>query len=358
MYDHHGWEFIQNLVIRQNFERFFGGGNFQLEDPSFYFHTFLWMFLPWVVPLGWMLIKKIRRSHPVRRFLQRTDSSDKEGDTAPIMVVLWFVLPILLMSLGDTKQDRYIFFVFPAAALIAGQFIADYLDGALSERETKGYGIFNIVLTSLLAVALLWMTLFFFPFDSSVIYFLFAAVVLFVCVLSFVSYKKGFRVGTIISIALLLTLYHFLYTTHISPMIMQYQPFRGFAQDMKTLHVPDGPVYLYEKDCEIKQADKPSINFYSGRKVNIIWGQRPEIPTEGAAAGGGAYIIVAENLVPRLKEAGYDIRILSIRKHYDIITPTRREFLFARTRHETIDRYLLAYITRASVEPTTKDLTK
>jgi 4-amino-4-deoxy-L-arabinose transferase-like glycosyltransferase len=330
MYRRHGWDFVQNLVIRQNIERFFGGESFRLEDPSFYLHTFLWMFLPWVVPLGWMLIKKlVAVCRPVGRFVRGMADSRDDSDTLPMLLVIWLILPIIVMSLAATKQDRYIFFVFPAAALIAAKFIRDYLEGDLSKKETKGYGIFNIVLASLLGITLFWMVFVFYPFDSAIASLFFCGVVVFICLICLFSFRTDFRVGTIVSVVLLMVFYNFLYTTHISPIIMQYQPFRGFAHDIEVLDIPAGPIILYETDEARRQNNKPSLNFYSGRKVIVTW---------------GAYMITSERLVPHLEEIGYEVTILSIRPHYDIITPTRREFLFAATRERAIDRYVLVHI--------------
>lgn len=66
MYRAHGSHYLYVLFIVQNFDRFGATNHAMKTDPFFFVHTFLWMFLPWVVALFWQLARgflELRRGH-------------------------------------------------------------------------------------------------------------------------------------------------------------------------------------------------------------------------------------------------------------------------------------------------------
>ncbi len=339
MYKAHGSQYLYTLFVVQNFKRFATTNYAGKSDPFFYFHTFLWLFLPWVVAMVWMLARDFSAFRKARFSLNKIDP----GDPAPGFVTIWLIAPIVLMSFSRTKLPQYVFFVLPAAALIAGRFITKYLGGEVSERGARGFSIYTFILTLILCAGILLIVTLMFPLDGIIQYVIVGAALAGLCVLGLVSLMRKARAGLLAALALTVGLVHLLIVLHISPSMLVYQPYKGFAADLQRVNVTDKVVYFVGKNY------MSSFLFYSGRhavKVPLTDLSDFERATK---SGGAAYVIAPKVNVDTLEKAGYTVEIVSTRGYFHTSLPTGK-FFFKKTREKTITPMVLARVTRAGAK--------
>ncbi len=159
---------IKFLLWSQSFERFAGEGEYiQYPEFSFFFHTYLWAFLPWslisyysVFYRAWDFIKLRFKKVPYKELLTLGGS----------------VSLFLLLSGMQYKMPHYINILFPFFAILLGSFIIE-----LANNKTKLLGIlvyvqgFVAVILVILAILLNTYT---FPLHSFLIWTFFFILIL------------------------------------------------------------------------------------------------------------------------------------------------------------------------------------
>lgn len=115
MYLRHGWEFIDEFIIQQHFQRF-TSNKYQHPQPFyFYFWVLPLMTLPWLPLLAAAIWK-----YGTRAF--RSDTSpagldDPESDVIRLSIA-WLIVPLVFFSFSGSKLPGYIVPVVPAAVII------------------------------------------------------------------------------------------------------------------------------------------------------------------------------------------------------------------------------------------------
>ena len=132
---HVGPEALHYLLWRQSAGKLNGTSGY-LNDTTafFYLHTSLWAFLPFV---------PLTITGLVRRAIAFAHARALPGDPTRI-VVWWLVLPMMLISASTFKLPQYLYWVTPAAALIAAHETL-----RLSERVARGLIVTTRVLSAI-----------------------------------------------------------------------------------------------------------------------------------------------------------------------------------------------------------------
>jgi 4-amino-4-deoxy-L-arabinose transferase-like glycosyltransferase len=339
IYQAHGGQRLYTLFIATNFERF--ATTYYTRSgktsPFYYVHVFLWAFLPWVVAMIGMMVNDFGRFRRARFDLNRIS----RGDPVPGLVTIWALAPIVLMSFSKSKLPQYIFFVLPAAAIIAGRYIKDYLDGSLPKRREKLFSISTAILTVVLAGLVVFVTIMF-PFDRIISYIVLYTALVGLCALGLISLIKKRRAYLITALALMVGLLHLLFVLFLSPSALRYQPYKGFVADLKDADVPDKIVYFVGKKYT------PSFLFYSDRKAVFVEGADLSPLEEATSAGDAAYVICPQETLPTLFDAGFSVEIVSVRDctKKAAISVVHKKFLLRETRKDTIMPMVLARITK------------
>jgi 4-amino-4-deoxy-L-arabinose transferase-like glycosyltransferase len=339
MYRAHGSHYLYVLFIVQNFKRFATTNYAGKSDPFFYFHTFAWMFLPWIVALCWQLARRFPALRRARFDINRMSAREP----APGLMTIWLVAPIILMSFSQTKLPQYIFFVLPAAAVIAGTFLKDYIDGAVGERGLRGFSIYTTVLTVMLAASVVMIVTLMFPIPQAVWNVVLGAVLIVLLATGIYSLAAKKRPALVAVLCLTVGLVHLLITVHLSPAMLVYQPYKGFAADLSKAGVTDGDIYFVGKNY------KSSFLFYSGRHGATVPGQDYSLLADATRDGKPAYIIAPKDSLPPLEAAGYSVELLSTRDYYHTSLPTKK-FMFARTRANAARPMILGRVTKRGVD--------
>lgn len=335
MYRAHGSNYLYVLFVVQNFKRFATTNYAGKSDPFFYVHTFAWMFLPWIVAIFWHMARRFPELRRARFDLNRMSPQEP----APGLVTIWLIAPIILMSLSRTKLPQYIFFVLPAAAVIAGSFLSSYIDGVIGERGRRAFSIYTFILTLILAAGVGVIVTLMFPIHEVVWNFILGAVLFGILVIGLFSLISKKRVSLIATLCLMVGVVHLLITVHLSPAMLVYQPYRGFAADLSGASISDKDIYFVGKNF------KSSFLFYSGRRAVTVPGQDYSLLEDATRNGNQAYVIATGEAIPALESAGYSLEVLSTRDYFHTSLP-KKKFLFAKTRPDAAHPMILGRLTK------------
>jgi 4-amino-4-deoxy-L-arabinose transferase-like glycosyltransferase len=118
LYQQHGWTYITEFFIGENFDRFTGRIGDRTRGPLFYLPVLLSDTLPWSLCLPavvWAWRADWRQRHESAALRIRT------------LLLLWIVIIVVFFSLSQTKQDLYIFPIVAAVAVLGGDWLARVL---------------------------------------------------------------------------------------------------------------------------------------------------------------------------------------------------------------------------------------
>jgi len=132
----HGWKFIDEFIVQHHFARYLTNKYHHPEPFYFYGPVLIAYSLPWTIFLAAAFIS-------ARRWKWRGETS---LDRLRVFALVWVIVPIVFFSLSGSKLTAYILPVLPAAALLIGDRITQFL------REQRGDNV--IRLTGLLLIGL------------------------------------------------------------------------------------------------------------------------------------------------------------------------------------------------------------
>ena len=120
MYHRHGWEFIDEFIIQQHFQRF-TSNKYQHPQP---FYFYLWvlplMTLPWLPLLAaaiWRYGKKPFQNVSTEAKVLKTVDSDLLR-----FAIAWLLVPLVFFSFSGSKLPGYILPAVPAAVILTATF--------------------------------------------------------------------------------------------------------------------------------------------------------------------------------------------------------------------------------------------
>ncbi len=127
----------------------------QVNDPTFFIHTSLWAFLPWIF-LALAGLFKLCKQAIQKRFLLQSNDGLLIGAT---------VLPFLALSASEYKLPHYIFITYPFLAILSAQFLRESLQTRLDQFSR----MILKALPILLGLGLMAMLIFVFPKNAFVV---------------------------------------------------------------------------------------------------------------------------------------------------------------------------------------------
>jgi 4-amino-4-deoxy-L-arabinose transferase-like glycosyltransferase len=136
---------VREFVLVNNVLRFTGGAARGHDNPFWYYlPTFLADFAPWSLVLPFALVAAVRapgaRREPARD------------------LVLWFLVPLLVLSIASTKRGLYLVPIYPPAAMLVAWWLSD--GGTRPDeppRRARRLALWFLVgLLAALSLALVW----------------------------------------------------------------------------------------------------------------------------------------------------------------------------------------------------------
>lgn len=244
-----GFRFI---FWEQSFERLSGEGVGQnSSDYFFFFHTFLWVFLPWTVIGLSAYAARLKRVFK-KRFQY------EEG--VEILTIGGITLIFLLISFAQFKLPHYLNITIPLFAVLTGAYLV-YLHNEQKENLLKilrnvQYGIFGLcfVVSALL-------TQWAFESDNVLIDNIF---LVFIVVAIYFALRKKPLLPRIVSVGVLSSvLLNLVMNTSFYPSLLKYEAGATMAEIVKEKDIPVDRIY------KVSAAPSWALDFYNRHPVKI-----------------------------------------------------------------------------------------
>lgn len=305
------------IFWEQSFERLSGKGiGKNSSDYFFFFHTFLWVFLPWtLIALAafWTRIKtfvKLNfRKNPKYEFL----------------TVGGITLIFILISFAQFKLPHYLNIVIPLFSILSASYLYSIYRHSTNKILLRVLGVQYFILSLVFIVTVL---LYFFVFsaESWVTYIpLFAA---FLVIIYFIVKKETPFIRLITISVFASVLLNLVLNLHFYPKLLEYQGGSSMAQVVQEHRIPVDKIY------KISERYTWALDFYNKEPVRIIG-------KEAIHTLNNIWIYASEEELKELKEA----RIFWD-EQYSVdqfrITRLQAKFLNPVTRHSVVNKmYLL-----------------
>jgi 4-amino-4-deoxy-L-arabinose transferase-like glycosyltransferase len=291
------------------FGRFFNTGPIKGNgDPFFYFHTFLWAFLPWSLLLFAAMAWKIKNFN---KSLVNHEYISMGG----------LVLSFIVFSLSRFQLPHYIILLFPFCAIITAQ----YLYKVQKTRTERTISRVQDAISILLIVLVIGLSFFFKPAHSFVLGF-WIVLLVFLAILFFRKRNLPAALGRSFMIAVLV--YGFL-NFFFYPALLKYQSGSEAAFYVNKLK-PAGKVGMFREDSY-------SFAFYSKTPVHY-WNEQ-DLKTIREPV----FIFTRKTNLDSLSQNGFQTKILHEFEHFHISQLTGT-FINAKTRSTVTENYVVGEI--------------
>jgi 4-amino-4-deoxy-L-arabinose transferase-like glycosyltransferase len=132
----HGWTFINEFIIQHHFARYLTNKYHHPEPFYFYGPVLIAFSFPWTIFLA-------AAFNSARCWKWRGETA---LDRLRVFALVWVIVPIIFFSLSGSKLTTYILPVLPAAALLIGDRITQFLDEQRGDTVIRLTGLFLISL--------------------------------------------------------------------------------------------------------------------------------------------------------------------------------------------------------------------
>lgn len=290
-----GWEFFNAFILKHHIQRYSSVISSHGGPPYYYLGVLLLGFFPWVAFLPGAVVKAFR--------------GRKDPDSGLYLLAgVWFVFVLVFFSIAGTKLPNYIFPLFPAAAVLAGVYVAEMTEGT----AWRGALFFLILLALIFAVGLFALPhlgikseVFIRPFVFYALGGMFSVLALMAGLALFRPYSSFLGIsGVMIFILIFLRLY-------VVPPVNVYM--------QKTLYEYStyaGRVLGENDTLATYEINKPSIPFYARRKAVKIE-KRATCDIKEYAKRGRLLVITTPKRLDELAEFKDDLKV--IRKYPDYV---------------------------------------
>ena len=317
---------IQFLLWSQSMDRFAGQRSLYPEF-SFFFHTFLWAFLPW------SLLAYYGSFYRVRELVQT------KGKTFFISEQLTFSgtwVMFILMSFSSFKLPHYLNVLFPMFAVFTAGFIVELWEekkGNVLRAITKLQQATAFICLAALVIINLWC----FPMHQWWVIAIALAGVIYLT--RFLSRKHEILFSVWFPAAFAITLLNFSLNANFYPKIGKYQPGSAIAIAMQKNNIDAGKVYNY------LSLDRP-FDFYSKRWQLIF---NNDSIADKIKTGEEVMLYADENKKGQIEEA-FTTTVLMHTPNYNI-AGLKLKFLNPTTRKDSYGRSYLLKITGIKQKP-------
>ncbi|MFH6601941.1 ArnT family glycosyltransferase [Maribacter algicola] len=307
------------IFWEQSFERMSGEGiGKNSSDYFFFFHTFLWVFLPWTVlgVLAYFTKIKVFVNEKFRKSL------DKE-----LLTVGGITLIFTIISFAQFKLPHYLNIVIPLFAVLTASFI--YRLG--NNGSIKQLKIFLGIQYFILAVVFVASTLicfYVFPFNGPLVYLAVlaaGAIIIYYCLIREAYYFRIITVAVCSSLLLNAVL-----NLHFYPNLLKYQAGSTMANTIAENDIPVDGIY------KVSERYTWALDFYNKRPVRIL-------SLEELKDKQDVWVYANEEELKQLHESGFDWDRQFTEKQFRI-TRLQAKFLDPAKRKKVLNKMHLVHI--------------
>ncbi len=241
------------IFWEQSFERMSGTGmGKNSSDYFFFFHTFLWVFLPWTI------IAIVAMGSQLKTFFKNKFKYDSNQE---LLTFGGIVLIFILISFAQFKLPHYLNIIIPLFSVLTASYLAGFCKSERQKTIRFLLGAQYFIL-SLVFIATVLLCYFVFKFENW-----YASVLL---VLAFIlavyySLKQEAYYLRIITLSVYSSLLlNVVLNTHFYPSLLEYQAGSSMAQTIKENNVPVDNIY------KLSTHHTWALDFYNQKPVKIV----------------------------------------------------------------------------------------
>jgi len=314
---------VKFILWNQNFERF-GGENWaeggRNNDYFFFYHTFLWAFLPWCIAAYLALFYWLRRMFFKRKW-----------DYPFNFAALSFAFVLFTISFSNFKMPHYIIMLFPLAAV----FTAPYLRLSLSTKTgLKIYYPLQVFLAIVISLLTIILNFYYFPpvkMATGI-----AGSFLIAVLLMLIFTKRLYSGMKIVLIAAFTSIvFNFFLNFNFVPQLMEYQAGNKLVDMIhdKKVNIPNNDILLLETSAH-------SFDFYMGYNHQVVdINKLPQL----YPAIKNKYFLLKSQMAKDLEAKGFEVKPDFTHVDYNVTT-VKLKFLNPHTRLQQCDSLMLAHI--------------
>ncbi|MEM9647976.1 MAG: glycosyltransferase family 39 protein [Bacteroidota bacterium] len=307
------------IFWEQSFERMSGAGvGKNSNDFFFFFHTFLWVFLPWTV------LALIAYWCRVREFWKTNFAFNPKLE---FLTVGGISILFLLISFAQFKLPHYMNILIPLYAILSASYLHDLYKNSKRKMIKILLGIQYFIL-SIVFIGVLLLCFHVFKFEKGFYYVLLIAclgIITYFCLKREAYYMRIITLSVCSSLLLNAVL-----NMHFYPRLLEYQGGSNMAEKVKELDIPKDDIY------KITTRHTWALDFYNRNPVNII--SLPELESKA-----GIWIYADDMELETLLNSGFhwheQITVDQFR-----ITRLQLKFLNPHTREKKLNKMHLVQL--------------
>lgn len=307
------------IFWEQSFERLSGEGvGKNSNDYFFFFHTFLWVFLPWTV-LGlaayWLRAKTFIKN-----------GLNYRGDYQ-FMTVAGIALIFFIISFAQFKLPHYLNVIIPLFSILTASYVYS-LHRQTNHKTIKILLVVQYFILSVVFIFSLLVCFHVFKFQNPAAYIILIATLLVIIYFCLKQEAYYLRIVTLSVYASLLL--NGVMNMHFYPELLKYQAGSTMAQKVKEFDIPVDNIY------KISERHTWALDFYNKNPVNIT--TMANLPKMN-----DVWVYLSDEELGKLREADLDwdkqITVDNFR-----ITRLQLKFLEPSTRHKVLKKMHLVHI--------------
>jgi len=307
------------IFWEQSFERLSGEGmGANSGDYFFFFHTFLWVFVPWTV-LGIVAF-----STRIKTLFRMKFAYTPEYEFLTLGTIGLF---FLIASFSQFKLPHYLNIIIPLFSVLTASYIYELYKSTRTKPVRILLGVQYFIL-SVVFVATLFICFYVFPFKhiyASILLISLLLIITYFCLKREAYYRRIITLSVYSSLLLNAVL-----NLHFYPNLLNYQAGSRMAEVVAEEQIPVDHIY------KLGDFHTWSLDFYNQRPVAVISYQNLKKKHD-------IWLYVSDNEIQELQGQGFDWDRQYTKPHFRI-TRLSKKFLDPSTRKRTLDKMHLIHI--------------
>ena len=241
------------IFWEQSFERLSGKGvGKNSSDYFFFFHSYLWVFLPWTIIGLFAFVKGWKQL--IRNRFNKTENTD-------LLTIGGISLIFILISFAQFKLPHYLNITIPLFALLTATYIR-YLPQNSGNKIWKYLFGFQFFIASLVILASLLLSFWVFQLKNT---FSFGLLIIAILFLIYFAYSRGYILSRIITVSVgSAILINAVLNMHFYPSLLEYQAGSSMAHIVRTESIEADNIY------KLSERHTWGLDFYNREPVKII----------------------------------------------------------------------------------------
>ena len=307
------------IFWEQSFERMSGTGmGKNSSDYFFFFHTFLWIFLPWTI-VGILAVSN--------RFKSFFKSKFKNGSEGELLTLGGIVLIFITISFAQFKLPHYLNITIPLFAILTAAYLQNLYQNKQAKTIKTILGI-QYFIVAVMFIACLFICYYVFKFESyekSVFLGLVFVLVVYYCMKKEAYYPRIITISVIGSLML-----NGVMNTHFYPSLLTYQSGSTMAEVVAENKISTDNIY------KISEQHTWALDFYNKEPVKLI-------SIEALKDKSDFWVYAYDTQLRQLQQLGFDWDRQFTAKQFRI-TRLQAKFLDPSSRKKVLRKRHLVHI--------------